>query len=85
MGVVAIDAANKEFFTDLYLQYYHLMKKIAFGICREYSVVDDLVNEAFINIFNKTAVIKPLKNYQRTIKELLILYQQLKMFRLISN
>ncbi|MNW43713.1 RNA polymerase sigma factor SigX [compost metagenome] len=66
MGVVAIDAANKEFFTDLYLQYYHLMKKIAFGICREYSVVDDLVNEAFINIFNKTAVIKPLKNYQRT-------------------
>ncbi|WP_159081769.1 RNA polymerase sigma factor [Paenibacillus sp. CAA11] len=60
-----MDTDNKDFITDLYIQYYPLMKKIAYNVCREYSVVDDLVNEAFIKIFNKTSVIKSLETGQR--------------------
>jgi len=61
-----MDAANNDFITDLYNQYSPLMKKIAYNVCREYSVVDDLVNEAFIKIFNKALVIKSLDKGQRT-------------------
>lgn len=62
-----INAVDKKLFTDIYLHYCPLMKKIAYDICGEYSVVEDLVNEAFIKIYGKIPIIKSLKDCQRTL------------------
>lgn len=60
------DEDDRAFIAVLYRQYYPLMKKKAFEISHDYSVVDDLINDAFVRLIEKTSILKSLECCQRT-------------------
>ncbi len=51
---------DREFIEHLYKTYYPIMKKKAYEITNEISIVDDLINEAFISIIGKISTIRAL-------------------------
>lgn len=57
---------DKEFIRDLYENYYPIMKKKAYEMTNDYSVVGDLINDAFIKLINKVEVLRSLECGSRT-------------------
>lgn len=57
---------DRKCIADLYIQYYPIMKKKAYDISRNYNVVDDLINDAFIKLINKISILKSLGCCKRT-------------------
>ncbi len=55
---------DKEYITSLYRQYYPLMKKRAFGFTKDYDVVDDLIQDAFLKLIPKISLLRPLNCYK---------------------
>lgn len=54
------DDNDREFLTQLYEQLYPVMKKKAYSITYDYSVVDDIINDAFIRLFDKISILRAL-------------------------
>jgi len=57
---------DKDFITQLYNQYYLLLKKKAYEITHDYTAVDDLINESFIQLIGKIDVLRSLDENKRT-------------------
>jgi RNA polymerase sigma-70 factor (ECF subfamily) len=57
---------DKDFVYELYVQYYPIMKKKAFEITRDYSIIDDLINDAFIKLIDKVPLLRSLECCKRT-------------------
>lgn len=57
---------DKEFITSLYRQYYPLMKKKAYDITKDYGVVDDLIQDAFLKLIPKIPLLRSLNCYKTT-------------------
>ncbi|ADY54474.1 RNA polymerase, sigma-24 subunit, ECF subfamily [Syntrophobotulus glycolicus DSM 8271] len=57
---------DRYFIAQLYKQYYPLMKKKAYEILHDYSVIDDLINDAFIKLIGKISILRSLECYKRT-------------------
>lgn len=55
---------NKQFITNLYLQHYPLLKKQAYNITKDYSVVDDLIHDAFLKLISKIPLLRSLSSYK---------------------
>jgi RNA polymerase sigma-70 factor, ECF subfamily len=60
------DDKDKTYITDLYLQYYPLMKKRAYRITGDYAIVDDLIQDAFLKLIPKIPILRSLDCYKRT-------------------
>lgn len=56
---------DRDFIEELYTQYYPIMKKKVYEITRDYSVIDDLINEAFIRLINKLSILRSLECCKR--------------------
>lgn len=48
------------FVTELYIRYYPMMRKKAFEITRDHSVVEDIIQDAFIRLIRKITLLKSL-------------------------
>lgn len=57
---------DKQFITNLYLQYYPLLKKQAYAITRDYGIVDDLIHDAFLKLIPKISLFRSLSSYKVT-------------------
>ncbi|ADY57018.1 RNA polymerase, sigma-24 subunit, ECF subfamily [Syntrophobotulus glycolicus DSM 8271] len=57
---------DREYITELYVQYYSIMKKTAYQILRNYDIVDDLINEAFLKLIEKISTLRALECCKRT-------------------
>ncbi|MEK4851499.1 sigma-70 family RNA polymerase sigma factor [Paenibacillus sp. FSL H7-0756] len=57
---------DKKFISELYLQYYPLMKKKAYEVTYDYNVVDDLINDAFIKLIERIETLSLLEGSKRT-------------------
>lgn len=57
---------EREFISKLYTQYYSIMKKRAYEITYDYTVADDLINDAFIKFIEKIEVLSMLDGCKRT-------------------
>ncbi|WP_088549166.1 RNA polymerase sigma factor [Paenibacillus aquistagni] len=55
---------NKQFITNLYLQHYPLLKKQAYKITKDYSVVDDLIHDVFLKLIPKIPLLRSLSSYK---------------------
>lgn len=51
---------DREFITGLYEQYYPIMRKKAYEITHDYSVVNDVINDAFVKLIEKISVLRQL-------------------------
>lgn len=60
------DEDDRNIIADLYEQYYPIMKKTAYEISGDYNVVEDLINDAFVKLINKTPILKSLGCCKRT-------------------
>lgn len=60
------DEDEKEYITNLYRQYYPLMKKKAYSIIRDNGVVDDLIQDAFLKLIPKIPLLRSLSCYKTT-------------------
>lgn len=60
------DESDKEYITGLYQTYYPLMKKRAYSITRDYNVVDDLIQDAFLKLIPKIHLLRSLNCYKTT-------------------
>ena len=49
---------DREFMMRLYTEYYPLMRSKAYGIVREYAIVDDLVNDACVRLIGKISLLR---------------------------
>lgn len=54
------DENDRDFLSQLYEQYYPVMKKKAYAITHDYNVVDDLINDAFIKLIDKVSILRSL-------------------------
>ncbi|GIO41182.1 RNA polymerase sigma factor [Paenibacillus apis] len=74
------DENDKEFMINLYQLYYPIMKQRAYILVRDYAIVDDLIQEAFIKLIPKIPLLRSLDSYKiasyivNTIKRLCIDY-----------
>jgi RNA polymerase sigma-70 factor (ECF subfamily) len=57
---------DRNFVFELYIQYYPIMKKKAYEISWDYSIVDDLINDAFIKLIDKISLLRVLECCKRT-------------------
>lgn len=57
---------DRNFIGELYKKYYPIMKSKAYEIVRDYSVVDDLINEAFIRLISKIEILRKLECCKRS-------------------
>ena len=57
---------DRSFIAQLYEQYYPIMKKKAYELTRDYSITDDLVNDAIIKLIKKIPTLRSLDCYKRT-------------------
>lgn len=57
---------DKQFITNLYLEYYPLLKKQAYSITSDVEVVDDLIHDAFIKLIPKISLLRSLSRYKVT-------------------
>ncbi|MBB6690944.1 sigma-70 family RNA polymerase sigma factor [Cohnella xylanilytica] len=57
---------DKEYTTNLYNQYYSLLKKQAYNITNEYSVVDDLIQDTFLKLLPRISLLRSLSSYKMT-------------------
>lgn len=52
---------DKIFIERLYIDYYPIMKKKAYEILHDNSIVDDIINESFIKLFKKIPLLRSLE------------------------
>lgn len=57
---------DQSFIMQLYEQYYPIMKKKAYEIVSDYSVVDDLINDTFIKLIENISTLRSLEYCKRT-------------------
>lgn len=57
---------EKKFILNLYQQYYPLMKHRAYSIVKDYGIVDDLIQEAFVKLIPKIPLLQSLTTYKLT-------------------
>lgn len=55
---------DRDFIADLYMKYYPIMKKKAYEVSGDYSIVDDIINDSFIKLIKKIGVLKSLDSYK---------------------
>lgn len=48
------------FLTELYDRYYPIMKKKAYEILQDYDIVDDMIQESFVRLISKAALLRSL-------------------------
>lgn len=60
------DGDDKQFITNLYLEYYPLLKKQAYLITNDVEVVDDLIHDSFIKLIPKISLLRSLSRYKVT-------------------
>lgn len=60
------DEDDKKFMLNLYQQYYPLMKQRAYSMIRDYGVIDDLIQDAFIKLIPKISLLRSLSSYKLT-------------------
>lgn len=53
--------SDEQFLTELYAQFYSIMKKKALNISRDPEVADDLVQESFVRLIDKKQTLKMLE------------------------
>ncbi|WP_245596166.1 RNA polymerase sigma factor [Paenibacillus taiwanensis] len=53
------------FVAELYIRYYPMMRKKAFEITRDHSVVEDIIQDAFIRLMNKIPLLRSLDSGKR--------------------
>ncbi|MHA7581462.1 RNA polymerase sigma factor [Paenibacillus vandeheii] len=53
--------SDEHFFTELYGQYYSIMKKKALNISRDPIVAEDLVQESFVRLIDKKQTLRMLE------------------------
>lgn len=56
------DEDDKSFMLDLYKNYYGLVRKIIFSIIHNQKDLEDLINDTFVRIIEKTSVIRTLNS-----------------------
>lgn len=56
---------DRLFIADLYEQFYPIMKKKALSIIHDTSIVEDLINDAFIKFIDKIEILKTLDSCKR--------------------
>lgn len=54
------DEDDRDYISQLYEQYYPIMKKKAYDITQDYNIVDDLINDSFIKLIDKISVLRSL-------------------------
>ncbi len=57
---------DREFLSELYEQYYPIMKKKAYEITQDYHSVDDIINDSFIKLISKISILRSLDCCKRT-------------------
>mgnify|MGYP001198478937 CR=1 FL=1 len=60
------DDDDKKFMLNLYQQYYPLMKQRAYSIIKDYGVIDDLIQDAFVKLIPKISLLRSLSSYKMT-------------------
>ncbi|AIQ13850.1 RNA polymerase sigma factor [Paenibacillus durus] len=60
------DDSDRAYMTDLYQQYYPLMKKKAYDMVRDYAITGDLFQDAFIKLVPKISLLQSLDSCKRT-------------------
>jgi len=58
------DESDREFLTNLYEQYYPLLKYKAYEITHDYGIVEDLIQEAFLKLIPKIPLLRSLACYK---------------------
>ncbi len=57
---------DRNFIAELYENYYPIMKKKAYFFSGDYTVVDDLINDAFVKLIDKISILRALECCKRT-------------------
>lgn len=57
LAVIESDS-DREFMIRLYQQYYPLMRSKAYGIVRDYNIVDDIIDEACVRLIEKISLLR---------------------------
>ena len=57
---------DQKFMTDLYIQYYPLMKKKVFLYVKNNEYVDDIIHDAYIKLIEKISLLKTFERYVLT-------------------
>ncbi|MEC0182061.1 RNA polymerase sigma factor [Paenibacillus peoriae] len=69
MLLIIISKSDKQedidFFTELYIKFYSIMKTKAYEITQDYTITDDLIQEAFIRLIKKIPILKSLNSCKR--------------------
>jgi RNA polymerase sigma-70 factor (ECF subfamily) len=52
--------------SDLYINYYPIIKKTVFGIIKDSNAVEDVINDSFVKLIEKVSTLQGLKCYQLT-------------------
>jgi RNA polymerase sigma-70 factor (ECF subfamily) len=60
------DDNDRAFISQLYEELYPIMKYKVYLITRDYHVVDDIINDAFIRLFDKISILRSLDCCKRT-------------------
>lgn len=55
---------DADFLVDLYKRYYPIMKKKAYEVAQDYSIVDDMIQESFIRLISKVHILRSLESYK---------------------
>ncbi|WP_058303014.1 RNA polymerase sigma factor [Gorillibacterium timonense] len=59
------DEEDRRFMTDLYRDYYPLMKKKAYEVTQDYRIVDDLIQDACMKLIPKIPLLRSLEDGKR--------------------